>query len=378
MTEPSTPGRPTILVVDDNEANRALARETLEDEGYPVVVARSGEEGLCAFAEHRPACVVLDVRMPDLDGPSVCRRIRSTPEGADVPVIFLTALRDVETFDRALAAGGDDFLTKPVRPAELVVRIATALELWKLKAELRDQFSAFKKQRDDLQRVQLQKERLTSFLVHDLKSPVNAMDLQAQWLLGEESMSGEGKEAVRQIRAEAKRLNRMILDLLDVSQAEEGKLQAVRTPLSLTTLIAHVAQEFGPLAAERGVSLATEVDVDRVFADDDLVRRIVVNLVDNAVRHAPRASIVTVAARPATGGVDIVVTDRGAGVPETDRARIFEPFMQVVLHDAHRRGGRGLGLSFCKAAAEAHGGSIEVSDAAPGASFRVHLPENVA
>lgn len=168
-----------ILVIDDNSQNRALAQATLEDEGYVVLLASSGEEGMTAFEAERPDCVLLDVRMPGTDGFAVCSRIRALPEGADTPIIFLTALRDVDTFDRALRAGGDDYLTKPVRPTELVIRVQAALKFRRMSAELREHYELVRRQRDDLIRLQLQKERLTAFVVHDLKTPVNTMDLHA-------------------------------------------------------------------------------------------------------------------------------------------------------------------------------------------------------
>src|SRR5262245_41103805 len=93
-----------ILVVDDNETNRSLAKATLEEEGYAVVVASSGAEGVAAFAADRPHCVLLDVRMPDVDGFAVCTQLRALPGGAETAILFLTALRDVDTFDRALGA----------------------------------------------------------------------------------------------------------------------------------------------------------------------------------------------------------------------------------------------------------------------------------
>src|SRR5688572_21743057 len=112
------PAPPKVLVVDDNEANRDVARETLEDEGYEVVVATNGDEAIAAFERERPDCILLDVRMPGMDGFAVCSKVRSLPYGKDVPVVFLTALRDIDTFESALRAGGDDFVTKPVNPAE--------------------------------------------------------------------------------------------------------------------------------------------------------------------------------------------------------------------------------------------------------------------
>jgi two-component system sensor histidine kinase/response regulator len=179
---PSHTSPPKVLVIDDNEQNRELARAALEAEDMNVIVATGGDEGVVLFERATPDCVLLDVRMPGLDGFGVCERIRALPGGADTPIIFLTALRDVDTFDRALRAGGDDFLTKPVRPTELIVRVQGALKLRRLGAELRDHYDVIRRQRDDMMRLQLQKERLTSFVVHDLKNPVNALDLHAQML----------------------------------------------------------------------------------------------------------------------------------------------------------------------------------------------------
>src|SRR5579872_6210225 len=185
----------TILVVDDNDANRSLAQNTLEDEGYRVILASAGEEALAIFAKEAVDCVLLDVRMPGLDGFAVCERLRAAPRGAETPVVFLTALRDVDTFDHALRAGGDDFLTKPVRPTELVIRVQSALKLRKLGADLREQLDLLKHQRDDLLRLQLQKERLMAFVVHDLKNPVNAMDLHAQLLARAPGLPDSVKES---------------------------------------------------------------------------------------------------------------------------------------------------------------------------------------
>src|SRR5262245_18293341 len=179
-----------VLVVDDNEQNRALAQAALEGEEIDVILAKSGEEAVMLFERESPDCVLLDVRMPGLDGFGVCERIRALPGGRETPVIFLTALRVVDTFDRAIRTGGDDFLTKPVRPTELIVRVQAALKLRRLGAELRNHYDVIRRQRDDVMRLQLQKERLTSFVVHDLKNPVNAIDLHAQMLYRAKELPG--------------------------------------------------------------------------------------------------------------------------------------------------------------------------------------------
>ncbi len=177
-----------VLVVDDNESNRVLAQETLEDEGHQVILAANGQEALAAFGRDLPDCVLLDVRMPDLDGFAVCERLRAMPGGAEVPVVFLTALREVDTFDHALRSGGDDFLTKPIRPGELLARVHAALQLRHMRSTLRTCYDLFKEQRDGLVRLQLEKERVIAFLVHDLKTPLSSVVLNAQLLLANKTL----------------------------------------------------------------------------------------------------------------------------------------------------------------------------------------------
>jgi two-component system, sensor histidine kinase and response regulator len=368
-----TPAR--ILVVDDNEANRSLARSTLEDEGYEVILAAGGAEGINAFRTQPPDCVLLDVRMPGIDGFGVCEQIRGDPNGSETPVIFLTALRDVDTFDHALRVGGDDFLTKPLRPAELVVRVRSALKLKRMSAELREHYGLLKHQRDDLLRLQLQKERLTAFVVHDLKNPVSAMDLHAQILLRDRELPTRAHESAGQIRLEARQLTRMILNLLDLAKADEGQLSPKLSNLKLRGLVDEVFAELGAKAQGCRVTLRSALETERIYADEDLFRRTMTNLVENAIRHAPPETSVRVTAAQFAVGTELRVADAGSGVPPEMRERVFEPFVQAGS-DGHpiARDNRGLGLTFCKAAVEAHGGRIWVEDAGPGAVFCLRLP----
>jgi two-component system, sensor histidine kinase and response regulator len=367
--------QPRVLVVDDNAANRALAQATLEDEGYAVVLAASGEDGLSAFKREPPDCVLLDVRMPGLDGFEVCSRIRALPEGAHTPIVFLTALRDVDTFDRALRSGSDDFLTKPFRPAELVVRVQAALRLGKLSGELRESYDLLRRQRDDLMRMQLQKERLMAFVVHDLKNPVNAMDLHAQVLLHDRKLPARALESAQHIRDSARALLQMVLNLLDISRSEEGQLTPRTAPIELRTLVSEVIATFAERARAATVSFVVQIEVPTLHADPDLFRRVLENLLDNALRHAPANSQITLKAEASGQGVELSVSDAGAGVTSELRDKIFERFLQADTGErVITRTGRGLGLAFCKLAVEAHGGTICVDDQNPGAAFHVRLP----
>jgi len=361
------PGGTTILVVDDNAENRALARATLEDEGHRVVLATGGEDGIAAFQREQPDCVLLDVRMPGVDGPTACERIRALPGGHDTPIVFVTAQRDVDTFDRTLRAGGDDFMTKPFRPIELVARVDAALKLRRLATERSELYGQVKQQRDDLQRLQLQKEQLVAFLVHDLKNPVNAIELHAELVLRDCDASERARRSAGKIRDEGRALQRMITTLLDIAKADEGRLVPARRTIDLDALIGEVFGELEIRAQSAGVRLARQLAAPSLSADPELLRRVLENLVENAIRHAPEGSDVTVTARAAPGGTELRVCDTGAGVPPEQRERVFERFVQAGPEPT--RSNRGLGLAFCKLAVEAHAGRIWIEDAAPGAAF---------
>ncbi len=365
------PGEPTVLVVDDNAENRALARATLEDEGFHVTEANDGGAGIAAFERDRPDCIVMDVRMPGVDGLVACARIRTLPGGAAVAIVFTTAQRELETFDRAFAAGADDFLTKPLRLDELVARIRSAMHVRRLRGERLELVAQLKQQRDDLQRLDLQKEQLATFLVHDLKNPVSSIELQAQRVLRDPQASPRALSAATAIRAETRGLMRMITNLLDVARADEGRLVPGCVDIELTSLLALVFDELRPLAAERDVELASTIDAGRFAADPDLVYRVLANLVENAVRHAPEQTLVHVGVQARDGGTEVKVRDRGAGIPAERRAAIFDRFATSERPDGHHRG---LGLTFCKLAVEAHGGRIWIEDGAPGAVFCVRFP----
>ena len=359
----------TVLVVDDQAANRALAQATLEDAGYRVLVATNGEEAIEIFAGEQPECILLDVRMPVVDGPAASKRIRAMPGGSQVSIMFVTALHDLATFDRALEAGGDDFLNKPFRPQELVARVEALLKLRRLGTERNELYAEIKHQRDRLQRLQLQKDELISFLVHDLKNPINAIDLQAQLVLRDRDAGDRAHRAAAKIRDEGHSQLRMITTLLDITKADEGQLAPAREQIDLRSLIADVIETMKVHAIAANVALFGDCAVPTLHADPNLLRRVLENLIENAIRYSHEGGEVRVTTACLDGGVELRVLDSGLGVPVDQRTRVFERFETGAM----TRSNRGLGLAFCKLAVDAHAGRIWIEDASPGAVFCVWL-----
>jgi signal transduction histidine kinase len=163
----------------------------------------------------------------------------------------------------------------------------------------------------------------------------------------------------------------MITNLLDISKADEGKLAPSIAALDAAALVRDVVQDLEALASRVGVKLVTDVATPELNGDRDLIGRVLANLIDNAIRHAPEGTEVRVAIAPAGKSVELRVTDAGPGVPVELREVVFERFRSGS--QTATRTNRGLGLAFCKLAVEAHGGRIWIEDASPGAVFCVRL-----
>jgi signal transduction histidine kinase len=246
----------------------------------------------------------------------------------------------------------------------------------RLNAKVREQVELLKKQRDDLMRLQLLKERLSAFVVHDLKNPVNSLDLCAQQALRDPELSDRARRSPLHIRDETTTLSRLILNLLDISRSDEAGLPVRTSEVCIDELTSHVVEELSLRAQGAGVSLERQVRPATFACDRHLLPRVIANLVENGIRHAPEDSAVRVTAScDDDGQLCINVSDAGPGVAPEQRERIFDPFVQLDSGDRMvTRLGRGLGLTFCRVAVEAHGGRIWIEDGNPGAIFSIKLP----
>jgi signal transduction histidine kinase len=247
------------------------------------------------------------------------------------------------------------------------------VELAHREAEIRDQHQA-------LGRLQRQKDQLASMVVHDLKNPIAAILPNVRFVLAHARLSSDERDAVRDIESSAEAMHGMLMDLLDISRSADGKLTPKWANLSLTALIEDVRQTAARRAREQGHKLTVSVALanDTLRGDPALLRRVLENLIDNSFKYAGAAEgAITLEAKSAADGfVHLSVCDEGPGVPAPYREKIFEPYAQLDRDaNAHARSSRGLGLSFCRLAIEAHGGTIWVEDNVPeGSAFRMRLP----
>ena len=371
----SIPHTSHILVVDDDPRNRKLLEEYLLGAGYDVRLAHDGRTALAMAAERPPDLVLLDVMMPDLSGLEVCRQLKNDPRTRLCQVVLVTALDGVPQRVEGLDTGADDYIAKPVRREEFMAKVRSMLRARRLTAELEEARETLSQRNAKLEELEALKETLTQTLVHDLKNPLAAVLGNLE--LMERKADDSVLHLVRRSKAAAWRMHQMILNLLDVAQLEEGKLLLHPETIDAGSLARKACQEMEGGAAQRGVSLQIVADEATAVLKGDgaVLRRVLDNLLSNAIEHSPQGGVVRVAVTLCEEGIEIAVADQGSGVPPEYRERIFEKFQRLESRKSVPGSNRGLGLTFCRLAVEAHGGTIWVDDApAGGALFRALLP----
>lgn len=339
-----------ILVVDDSKLAQRIVEYHLSDAGYDISLVSSGQSALQRVDEVNPDVLLLDVVMPSMDGYAVCRALRQNPKWQHLQIILLTASHENENVLKGLEAGADEFLPKPINGDVLRAYVSTAVRR--------------KRKFDHLQTLLAQREKLAAMIVHDMRNPISAMQLNSQLLQRKMADSAERKYLDR-IQSQTRYLQGFTNDLLTLAQAESDALRLECHPLDLLDLIRTVVDEYQPAATMRNISLQVELphSLPAVEADATLMRRVLENLVQNALKFSPAQSTVTISAEfnPTTAKVNLYVTDEGHGVAPDCRKRIFEQYeiSSLKKEGVHQTG---LGLAFCKMVVQQHGGRISVTD----------------
>ena len=383
-------------------------------------MATTGEEGLARFAAGRYDLVLSDIVMPGISGYDVCRQIKAMAVVPAVPVMLLTMLEDPRDIIRALQSGADNYITKVHAEERLVPQIRDLLAM-RARREQRDggglsvrfmdeEFAVegsteqildllvttfednvraradleatnvkLERQNVTLRRAETLKQELSALVVHDLKSPTSGLLMLAQMQLRKADIKESDRARWRMVFSTAEMLQRMILNLLDISRSEDGGLVLQSEPVPVSSLVEDVQEVLQFQMEERRQELVVTVTSEArvVFADRELVRRVLLNLLDNACRHAPvRGKIEVLAEVRRPGWALVSVANSGATIAPEYRERVFEKYVRLDREAADRiEPGRGLGLPFCRTAVEAHGGRIWVQDRAEGGTaFCFELP----
>ena len=360
-----------VLIVDDQEPNRLLLKDLLEAQGHEVVEAADGAEALQRVAEAAPDVVLLDVGMPGMDGFEVCRRIKADPASAAIPVLLVTAMSQRDQRLLGIGAGANDYITKPIDKSDLSLRVRNAIRMRQLHAEVETQYR-------QLEKLELLRDGLVHMIVHDLRSPLAGIRAYLDLLKmdGSDKIDPEMTQSIDEARKVAMEMTEMVSELLDVSRLEAGKLPLDVSMVDLGVLASETVRSMGAATMARvAVRAESPREQVRVQCDAAIIRRVIANLVGNAVKFAPGDSSVTVAVSGDGEIGRVAVADRGAGISLEFHELIFEKFGQAEVARQGAKHSSGLGLTFCKLAVEAHGGRIGV-DSTPGrgSTFWFELP----
>lgn len=352
--------QPSILVIDDEPDNFDVIETLLDSEDYQLHYAPSGQQAIHRLHTFQPDVILLDVMMPDLDGMKVCKSIKSDLKWQAVPIIMVTALTAKEDLAECIAAGADDFISKPVNGIELRARVQAMLRM--------------KQHYDNLQSLLNLREDMVNMIVHDLRNPLASIVLSNEILRLPGLSLQQQQRKLDQITLASQQMQSLIDSLLIMAKLESGKMVLNYTELDLRGLCISALADFEAIAMQKNLNLVSDLPLSGgiVKADAPIFRRVLDNLLSNAIKFSPRNSQVTLKAEYLTAGAKLQVLDFGSGVPKNLRQSIFEKY--EIGKRMPEVSQIGLGLAFCKMAIEAHHGTITVEDNHPqGTIFTIFL-----
>jgi DNA-binding response OmpR family regulator/anti-sigma regulatory factor (Ser/Thr protein kinase) len=402
---------PRLLLVDDSATFRAELAELLASEGYDVDTAASGEDALARLAAGPVDAVLLDMIMPGLGGTATCARIKADPALRAIPVLMLTAREGHAAEVEGLRAGADDFATKGGDPTVLEARVRAHVrrrrieedhrrileELLHARAEAAQAGAAqrlaetrarlladLEAKNAELERAKARAEDAVrardEFLLiaaHELKTPLTSLLLQLQsadrTLRKQPPQAASLVSKIEVARRNTERLASLIETLLDVSRMSAQRVPLAPEWFDLGDVARSTAERLGASAAEHGTRLRVDAPAPVVGRwDRTRCEQAVVNLVANAIKYGDAKPVDVEVSRDGDRA-RVVVRDRGIGVPEGERERIFGLFERAV--STRNYGGLGLGLYVTRQIAEAHGGTVGVARTEGGGStFTIELP----
>ena len=359
-----------VLNVDDDEANRYAKARILKVAGYEVIDADCGIEALRLLREHRPALVLLDVRLPDIDGRELCRRIKADPETAETMVLQTSALH-VDLHDRvaSLDAGADGYLVEPMEPEELVATVHALLRMHRAEAERSEALQA-------LRDADRRKDEFLAMLAHELRNPMAPIRNAVEILKSGDA--GIRERARLMVGRQIEHLARLVDDLLEVSRITQGKVALQKAVVSVETLVQGAIEVVRPMAEARGQRIVATLPAAPLWIEGDPVRltQVLGNLLNNALKFSESGGEVSLAVASTAEGIELRVGDRGSGIPAAVLPHVFDLFTQAESSLDRSRGGLGIGLALVKNLVEMHGGTVAATSAGEGRGslFIVRLP----
>ena len=374
LSAPTTEHIPAcILIVDDEEALSTSLVTAFSLEGYRAAGVGSGREAL-QYLRQAPCDVLLvDLRMPDMDGIQLMERVRES--APDLLVILMTGVATVESAVRALKGGAYDYILKPFTLTEIIHTVKRGLEQQRLKQE-NVQLTELNRRLQELDQI---KSNLLSAITHEFRTPLTVMSGWLDLLLGDHfgPLASKQRESLAAIRSGIIRLGRLISNLLVFVETDRSRLSGSRIPLSLASVFQSLAAELAPECQERRVRLRVESapDLPQFSGDGERLRLLFFNLVENAIKFNEPGGEVAIQAGKDGNSLVISITNTQGEILVERIPGLLEPFTQGDMSASRIAGGLGMGLAVVRLITEAHHGKLVVeSGQGRGTTVRVRLP----
>jgi two-component system, sensor histidine kinase and response regulator len=342
-----------ILLVDDTPDNLRVLSAMLTNQGFEVRKALSGQRALASVRADPPDLILLDIKMPEMDGYTVCQYLKDDPQTREVPVIFISALDDALDKVRAFAVGGVDYVTKPFQEMEVLARIEHQLRIQRLQRQLMEQ-------NQELARSNRELEQFAYVVSHDLQQPLQSVTgfVRLIQLKYQNQLDDIALDYLNRIHDTGSRMQQLIQDLLAYSKVS-NQTQELQ-PIDCNSVLKQVIENLQIAIAEKQVAL-THDPLPTVMGSETQLIQLLQNLISNAIKFI----------RPdVTPKVNVSVTkqdnqwlfgvhDNGIGIESHNLERVFEIFQRT--QSAANYPGTGIGLATCKKIVENHGGQIWVN-----------------
>ncbi len=364
-----------VLVIDDNPVNIQVLSELLKRKEYQVFTESDSTKAIETAAMIKPDLILLDVRMPDIDGYTICRSLKADQRTRTIPVIFLSAMGNTEDIIRGFEAGGVDYITKPFRHEEVAARVQNQITLSQQQRHIEE---IVQRERQYFASINRVKNQFIRAATHDLKNPLATITGYVG-LIEEHCHQCNNEEIlgyVNGIRQAIQRIMELVTDMLDLMQMESGTNIRLQ-PTSLNSFLHRCFQEFVFQAKQKEISYTlTPPDHDITLQiDPHRMQQCVCNVISNAIKYTPPQGHVAIRTYADGQHLTIEVEDTGLGIPSEDIPHLFEAFYRVRRKEHMQADGNGLGLSIAFAIAEQHNGYISVeSELGKGSTFRITLP----
>jgi signal transduction histidine kinase len=339
-----------ILIVEDNIASLRLLMELLSAKGFRTRPSMDGKTALRSVRARAPDLILLDIKMPGMDGLEVCRQLKADTKTRDIPVIFISGMTESKAIARTFEIGGIDYITKPFESVEILARINTHLNQARMQRELQHAAQA-------LQNANQELEAFTYSVSHDLGSPVRGVKMSAQILLEDHGdlLDDEGKTFLHDLMDSADEMRALIDGLLVLSRSTRGTLD--NEWIDLSAMAEEIVETLRKTEPERQVNCHIAPNLE-VIGDPRLIKTALDNLLGNAWKYTGRQPNARIELSATIQEDETVfrITDNGAGFDMAYVNHLFKPFSR--LHGVEAFPGTGIGLATVQRIVRRHGGRV--------------------